>query len=79
MANNYTHPPQQPAGGEPARDLIADIIGEGCDDLPDETEIVIHIGKRGTHWSSLGMFRAALSPTTSEDGRANTREEEPRG
>lgn len=42
-----------------AQDLIADWLGEGTDDLPDETPVRIEIGKRTIISDTLGSLRRA--------------------
>lgn len=42
-----------------AHDLISDWLGEGTDDLPDETPVRIEIGKRTIIIDSLGSLRRA--------------------
>ena len=42
-----------------AHDLISDWLGEGTDDLPDETPVRIEIGKRTIIADNLGSLRRA--------------------
>lgn len=42
-----------------AQDLIADWLGEGTDDLPDDTPVRIEIGKRTIISDTLGSLRRA--------------------
>jgi hypothetical protein len=42
-----------------AHDLISDWLGEGTDDLPDETPVRVEIGKRTIISDNLGSLRRA--------------------
>lgn len=45
-----------------AHDLISDWLGEGVDDLSDETPVNVRIGARCIIHNKLGELRAALTP-----------------
>ena len=54
-----------------AHDLISDWLGEGTDDLPDDTPVRIEIGKRTIIADTLGSLRRAralLSKESDEQG-----------
>lgn len=34
-----------------ALEPISDLVGEGSDDLPDDTPVMVHIGRRTTNYS----------------------------
>lgn len=46
-----------------ARDLVADWIVEGTEDLPDDTPVIIKIGTRSLIFDELKNLRAALKET----------------
>ncbi|ANL02639.1 hypothetical protein [Rhizobium phage RHEph18] len=45
-----------------AHDLISDWLGEGVEDLPDDTPVNVHIGGRCIIHDKLGELRAAIIP-----------------
>lgn len=55
-----------------AQDLIADWLGEGTDDLPDDTPARIEIGKRTIIADTLGSLRRARIADSAETGGSAT-------
>jgi hypothetical protein len=47
-----------------AHDLISDWLGEGTEDLPDDTAVRVNIGGRCIISEKLGDLRAAINPRT---------------